>query len=481
MDKAQIYREREAGIAPDGARGQALAGYRRIAVAMALADAAAIMISLIVSYVLWFGGRQLPLDFLVIILLSPIVWAGVFRSFRLYATQHLSPAEEFRRTISAASAGMVLVVMASFWSKAEFSRVWVGLTWVMVTVLELSIRRLWRKYVAHLRTQGRLVYRTLIVGANGDTERLAEKLSSPGLGFLPVGCIVTEASSHLESGPPMLGTLKDLRRVIKENDVECLFVASGTTGQAETHQVAVAARQEGIEAILEADLPEVLASRITVRPLGRVMALSIMPTRLTSAQSFVKRVFDVTVALVVSVVVSPVLLGAALAIRVSSGGPVLFRQARVGRGGHHFSILKFRSMNVGAEAQLSELADRNERSGALFKIREDPRVTRVGRFLRRWSVDELPQLWNVIKGDMSLVGPRPALPEEVAVYEDWHRDRLEVSPGITGLWQVSGRSEISFDEYARMDIYYIENWSLGLDFFILLKTIPQVLRGKGAY
>ncbi|MGH2739327.1 MAG: sugar transferase [Actinomycetota bacterium] len=481
MDETHILSNQEAVARVEGGRGDALTGYRRIAVAMALTDAAAVMVALIVSYLLWLGGRQLPLDFLVIILLSPIVWVGVFRGFRLYATQHLSPLEEFRRTISATSAGMVLVVMASFWSKGQFSRAWVGLTWIMVLVLELSTRRLWRKYLAHLRTQGRLVYRTLIVGGNGDSGRLADKLSVPGLGFLPIGRIVAGESDKPSDGLPVLGTFRDLRRVIKENGIECLFVASGTAGQRETHQVAVAARQEGIEAILEADVPEFLASRLTVRPLGRLMALSIMPTRLTSAQAIAKRAFDVLAGLLLVVLLLPILLGAALAIRISSRGPVFFRQVRVGRGGHHFSMVKFRSMEVGAESLTNELADRNEHDGRLFKVKNDPRVTTVGRFLRRWSIDELPQLLNVIRGEMSLVGPRPALPEEVAAYEDWHRDRLEVPPGITGLWQVNGRSAVSFDEYARLDIYYIENWSLWFDFFILLKTLPQVFRGQGAY
>jgi lipopolysaccharide/colanic/teichoic acid biosynthesis glycosyltransferase len=168
-------------------------------------------------------------------------------------------------------------------------------------------------------------------------------------------------------------------------------------------------------------------------------------------------------------------------VKATSRGPVLFRQQRVGRDGQLFTIYKFRTMVHDAESRLALLADQNEAQGPLFKIRKDPRITRMGRWLRRASLDELPQLLNVLTGEMSLVGPRPPLPTEVAVYHDWHRDRLAVQPGITGLWQVGGRSELSFDDAVRLDLFYIENWSLTLDLFILGKTVPAVLSSRGAY
>ena len=181
------------------------------------------------------------------------------------------------------------------------------------------------------------------------------------------------------------------------------------------------------------------------------------------------------------ILTAPIWLVAAVAIKLDSPGPVLYRQRRVGEGGRPFVMLKFRSMYVDAEQRLAELRPLSEADGPLFKLRNDPRVTRVGRVLRRWSLDELPQLWNVIRGDMSLVGPRPPLPEEVAAYEEWHFARLEAPPGVTGLWQVSGRSELSFEDYVRRDLFYIENWSLAYDLFIVLKTIPMVLSRRGAY
>jgi lipopolysaccharide/colanic/teichoic acid biosynthesis glycosyltransferase len=170
-----------------------------------------------------------------------------------------------------------------------------------------------------------------------------------------------------------------------------------------------------------------------------------------------------------------------LLIEYDSPGPVLFRQVRVGRGGRLFTLYKFRSMRQGADEEKTTLSDRNQATGPLFKMRDDPRLTRVGRWLRRLSLDELPQFYNVLRGEMSLVGPRPPIPAEVEQYQDWHRRRLDVPPGVTGLWQVSGRSDLTFDEMVMLDLFYAENWSLLLDFKILLRTIPTVILGTGAY
>ena len=196
---------------------------------------------------------------------------------------------------------------------------------------------------------------------------------------------------------------------------------------------------------------------------------------------FVKRALDVTLATVLLVVGLPFAALIALCVRFSSPGPIFYSQTRIGRNGQPFKILKFRSIIADAEEQLDDIADLNEASGPLFKMRDDPRRTPLGSFLRRFSLDELPNLVNVLRGEMSLVGPRPNVPEEVAQYKEWHRKRLSVSPGMTGLWQVSGRSDLTFDEMVLLDIYYAENWSLTLDLGIMLRTLPKVLGGEGAY
>ena len=212
------------------------------------------------------------------------------------------------------------------------------------------------------------------------------------------------------------------------------------------------------------------------------MALSLKPVRLTGHQAAVKRAFDLSSARSARPALARCSLAiAALGASSPRPGPVLFRQRRVGQRGRPFTILKFRTMRGGADAMVAELRLKHGMNDLMFKLQDDPRVTRVGRFLRRFSLDELPQLINVLRGEMSLVGPRPPLPEEVAEYEDWQFDRLEVSPGITGLWQVSGRSELSFDECVRLDLFYIENWSLAYDLYIVAKTLPVLVSRRGAY
>jgi exopolysaccharide biosynthesis polyprenyl glycosylphosphotransferase len=215
--------------------------------------------------------------------------------------------------------------------------------------------------------------------------------------------------------------------------------------------------------------------------MGGIPLVGLKETSIPRAGRVLKRALDIVLSVIALLVTAPLLILIAILIRLDSPGPALFSQRRVGEDGRLFNMYKFRSMCLGAEEQQGELQDLNQRSGPAFKIKADPRVTRMGRWLRRSSFDELPQFINVLRGEMSIVGPRPALPPEVAKYEAWHRQRLEVPPGISGLWQISGRSELSFDEMCMLDVYYIENWSLGLDLAIMLKTVPHVLFADGAY
>ena len=228
-------------------------------------------------------------------------------------------------------------------------------------------------------------------------------------------------------------------------------------------------------------LLDVAGPRTTIRPVAGLPLLHVDHPELTGAKQAVKAGFDKVVAGLGLLLLSPLFLLIAARIKVHDGGPVFFRQVRVGKDGRRFRVFKFRTMVVDAERQKARLADSNEGAGALFKMRRDPRVTRPGAWLRRWSLDELPQLINVVIGDMSLVGPRPALPAEVARYHDHMRRRLVVKPGITGLWQVNGRSDLSWEDAVRLDLRYVENWSLALDLQILWKTGSAVFRGNGAY
>ena len=236
-----------------------------------------------------------------------------------------------------------------------------------------------------------------------------------------------------------------------------------------------------VSARIVPDLFQMSLSRVDVDDLGGVPLIGVREVGFGRESLLIKRGVVVVGAVAMLVLGAPLLGLIALAIRLGSPGPTVFRQTRVGAGGKRFEMFKFRSMREGAEAELEQLLDLNEADGQFFKIRDDPRLTRVGRFLRRTSLDELPQLWNVLRGEMSLVGPRPPVPAQVSRYMEWHKRRLDVRPGMTGLWQVSGRSLLTFDETVLLDIYYIENWSLWLDFKILLRTIPTVLFGAGAY
>jgi len=440
-----------------------------------------VLAALVIAYVLRFGTVPMPVSFLIVIATAPVIWVGTFHAFQLHQPQELTPAEEFRRTIAATSVGMVLIMMASYWSKAELSRVWIGLTWILVILLELAVRRVWRWRVGRLKTDGRLSLRTLIVGGNEEAERVADLIGAPGVGFSPVGYVTLPNEPVSVDSFPVVGNLDELRELIEEHAADCLFVAASAVDRESMRRLAKTARQENVLVRVTANLPELLSSRVSIQPIGGVMALSLAPVRLSGGQALLKRTFDLVAGGLAALVLLPLILVIALTIAATSRGPVIYRQERVGRRGRRFSIYKFRTMVVGAEAMVSELRPRNQAGGPLFKIRDDPRVTGLGRWLRRWSLDELPQLWNVVRGDMSLVGPRPPLPEEVAAYREWHLDRLEVRPGLTGLWQVSGRSELSFDDYVRLDLFYIESWSLAYDLFILLKTVPVVLSARGSY
>ena len=467
---------------PDLGTPSARDQYRRLYRWMAFTDMLSVALAMLVAYWLRFRLRAPTGEFLTLLLVTPLVVVGVFALFKLYSVHRFTPAEEFRRIILAVSLGLAGLAMTSFWAKESFSRAWIGLSWALSLLVTLASRRLWHGYVRRKRTHGGYSFQTLIVGTNEEAIHLEELMRAPSFGYRALGFVSTaQVQVPSTDGLPILGNIKSLREMIRETGAECVFVAASAIGVEEMGHVAKAVRLEGVEVRVTATLPQVLSSRLSVQPIGGVMALSLTPARLTGSQAVAKRAFDLLVAGFGLLVTSPLWAVVAVAIRVTSPGHVLYRQARVGQRGRPFTMLKFRTMVNGAETMLGDLRARNEASGPLFKLRDDPRVTRVGRRLRRWSIDELPQLVNVLRGDMSLVGPRPPLPEEVRQYEDWQFDRLEVRPGITGLWQVSGRSDLSFDEYVRLDLFYIENWSLAYDLFILAKTLPILLSRRGSY
>jgi exopolysaccharide biosynthesis polyprenyl glycosylphosphotransferase len=315
---------------------------------------------------------------------------------------------------------------------------------------------------------------------------LARRLSrDPTAGLSVVGACIPLSADHrqLEShGIAVLGHLDEVVRVVDEVGADAVVVASASETAAQyLRQLSWRLEGTNIDVLVSPGLVEVAPNRLQIRPTTSAPLIQIREPEFRGHRRLIKAVLDRLGAGILLVLGAPILLAIIAVIRCTSPGPALYRQRRVGKRGQQFTMLKFRSMVLDAEQQLDSLIERNECNEVLFKIRRDPRVTPVGRILRRYSLDELPQLINVLKGEMSFVGPRPALQREVAEYApDMHR-RLLVKPGITGLWQVSGRSNLSWSESVELDIRYVENWSLGLDLAILLRTIRAVIRSRGAY
>jgi len=346
--------------------------------------------------------------------------------------------------------------------------------------------QLWRR--------GINIRRAIVVGAGVAGQRIMKDIvERPELGYQLSGYVADSGDTPSSPGwripvrgrdgnrPQRLGSLKDVQRIIGQQDLHEVIVALPATHHAQILSIIDNCRQYGVDFKLVPDLFEMRFNEVRIDALNGVPLIGVKDLALQGFNLLVKRVLDVLLTLAGIMVAALPMLVIAMLIKATSEGPVFFRQKRVGKGGREFTCVKFRTMRKDAEALLDELLKHNEADGPIFKMRDDPRLTSVGKWLRRTSLDELPQLWNIVKGEMSWVGPRPPTPQEVARYSEWHRKRLEVTPGLTGLWQVSGRSDLSFDEMVKLDLYYAENWSLAVDMMIILRTIPAVLKRKGAY
>jgi len=326
-------------------------------------------------------------------------------------------------------------------------------------------------------------HRVIIVGSSAQAVEFARLLSERApIRLKLLGYVSVPGEAGIPEARPLLGYVGSLDTILDRVAVdEVAFAVPGK--QPEAFKEAIAACDErGVDVLVTLPPQVPLTAKMEIANVTG-FSMPMLGLRRTPTDQFplaLKRGLDLFGGLVGLVIATPVLLLAAIAIRLDSPGPILFRQVRAGRNGRRFTMYKFRSMVIDAEARKAELLANNEMGGPVFKMKRDPRITRVGRFLRKTSVDELPQLFNVLKGDMSLVGPRPPLPSEVEAYEPWQRRRLSVKPGLTGLWQVSGRNQIDFDEWMQMDLHYIDHWSLMLDLKIILKTIPAVLLQRGS-
>lgn len=465
---------------------------RRYRVVIAVLDALLIGACALVALYLrlsvpWFDPAQDP-DALLMPAVGPVIalwlvtlWAsGAYRP-----RQWGSGVEEYRQVLNGSLMCFTAVSATAFLLRFPLSRGFIFVLFLVGLPVLLLGRFVVRRVVQRIRASGRATTPVLIAGAKPVMGDIVAVLSRERwLGYRPIGVLtVGNEEPHTDIDLPVVGNVNDVLEAVDSTGAQAVIFGAGSFRRGtDFNQMARQLESHAAQMIVVPALTDISAQRIKVLPVAGLPLMLVEKPRAEGALSRSKRVFDIVVAGLVFVLVSPVMLITALAVKLGDGGPVIFRQQRVGRGGKVFECLKFRSMVMHADKiREQSLNALNESDGALFKIKKDPRITRVGKFIRRFSIDELPQLVNVLKGDMSLVGPRPALEQEVVTYKSHVRRRLDVRPGMTGLWQVSGRSDLSWDDTVRLDLYYVDNWSLVQDLAILAKTARAVFSSRGAY
>ena len=414
---------------------------------------------------------------------------GLAALFQLYLHGAYEPGRRFtwldeapRLTNSLLFATAAVIVVFFLFRPAFFSRLMFGYLFVC-SVAAVAMARLIIHYAAAWRQRRGLdIENVVVVGSGNAAKMLMQQMhATSGLGLRLVGFVDDARKNGRNFGRfRHLGAVDELGQLCELLDLDRVFLALPPAATETAARAIASCRQAGVSISIVPDLVELQTGRIDIDNIAGIPLVTLMPSSIKGFRQAQKRLLDLTVATLTLIVLSPLVFIVALAIKLDSRGPVLFKQKRIGRAGKPFNLYKFRSMVRDAEELRKDLYPDTE-SELLFKRRDDRRRTRLGRFLRKTSIDELPQLINVFRGEMSLVGPRAQVPEEVALYDSWAQNRLEAPPGMTGLWQISGRSNLTFEEMVMMDTYYIGHWSLGLDLKILARTVPAVIRGDGAY
>jgi exopolysaccharide biosynthesis polyprenyl glycosylphosphotransferase len=430
------------------------------------------------------SGRR-PSEYLLMSLSLPIAWLLTLMLAGAYDPRFIGVGtDEFRRVLNAGAFLIAAVAILSYAFHADLARGYVVIALPCLTLFDLLVRYSLRKRLHRARERGECMRRAVVVGHSPvvlDIVTMLRRETYHGLSVV-AACLADATEPGTIVGVPAVAGLHSVPEVVRLFDADTVAVlACPEMAGAQLRQLAWDLEKTGTDLCVAPALLDVAGPRTTIRPTAGLPLLHMDHPEFSGLRLVIKAGFDRVFAFIALVVSSPLLALIALVIRLDDGGPVLFRQTRVGKDGRSFTVCKFRTMVPDAEERKAGLAARNQQQGPLFKMRDDPRLTRIGGWLRRWSLDELPQLLNVLAGEMSLVGPRPALPEEAAMYGDHVRRRLVVKPGMTGLWQVNGRSDLSWDESVRLDLRYVENWSLMLDLQILWKTWAAVARGSGAY
>jgi exopolysaccharide biosynthesis polyprenyl glycosylphosphotransferase len=443
--------------------------------------------ALLAANIRFLGPECRPQAYLAITCLLPIAWVIMLRLCGGYDARFIGVgSDEFRKMFNAGVCLTAAVALASYATKFNLAREYVGTALPTATVLDLCARYWLRKRLHKKRGRGYGMQRVVAIGHPDSVADLISELARHAHhGLSIVGACLTGDTSFLSviSGVPVLGGIDATMKAVDllEADTVAVLACPELSG-GRMRELIWELEEFGTSVYMAPTLLDFAEARTTIRPIAGLPLLHLEHPRRTGSRIIIKALFDRTAATLALFLLSPVFLAIALAIKAEDGGPVFFRQVRVGRRGQRFKVWKFRTMVVDAEQIKARLVELDEGNGTLFKMRRDPRITKPGTWLRRYSLDELPQLINVARGEMSLVGPRPALPEETAKYDGTHMiRRVVVKPGITGLWQVSGRSDLSLADSMRLDLHYVENWSLFLDLQILWKTGRAILGGDGAY
>lgn len=474
-----ILRAVDVSLAPRGtAQWQ-----RRLVRELVLLDFTAAALAGLLALLVRFGTGG-PDVYLLVTLAAPVVWVLSTASVRAYEHRFLGTgSEEFQRVFNAGVRLLALTAVLSLAFRLEPARLYVLIALPSTVVLTLLFRYAARQRLHRLRAAGKCLHKVVVVGRERSCAELIRQLRRESqAGFSVVGACIDRTQGRDVEGVPVVGTSSSIVSALRTTGADTVAVGAWSDlSQADLRRLSWQLEGSGIDLVVAPSLTDVAGPRIHIRPVSGLPLLHVEEPEFSGIRRFLKNSVDRSAALLGLLAVLPLLLVLALAVRLTSRGPAFFRQERVGTEGESFTMFKLRSMYVDAEQRLVDLQAQNENDGILFKIKDDPRITHVGKWLRRFSLDELPQLLNVVKGDMSLVGPRPPLQSEVSQYQNDVRRRLLVKPGLTGLWQISGRSELSWDESVRLDLHYVENWSLALDAHILWRTLFAVLGRRGAY
>ncbi|HWU28365.1 MAG TPA: sugar transferase [Microbacterium sp.] len=470
---------------------------RRYGTRLAMTDTAVVILAVFGAHLLRFGFNNEPLtigdrtfDFEIGYVVTSLLFVlGWLVALQMFGTREPSVLDggstEYRRIVDATMRVFGGIAILALLFQIQFGRFYLLIALPSGLLLLILTRWLWRNWLRHQRNAGHFLQRAIVIGDREKATHIADKIvREPQSGIRIIGAVTTHGTQEpLLEDVPVLGDFDEVLDIIDSHKVDSVILStSDAITPKRTRKFGWALDQKRISLIVAPALTDIAGPRIHTRPVAGLPLIHVEYPRFEGRQRIAKRTFDIVGSLGLLILFSPVMIAVALAVKFTSRGPIFYAQERIGLHGKPFKMFKFRSMVVGADDQLKSLLDQQGTSDKpLFKVNDDPRITPVGRFIRRYSLDELPQFANALIGTMSLVGPRPQREAEVALYdEDAHR-RLFMKPGITGLWQVSGRSDLSWDDAIRLDLYYVENWSITTDIVVVARTAAAVVKPSGAH